>query len=123
MLVDDEPVCQDVLKRRRAGGPDGRQDRRLKPAAVLVRAFQVHECGEAQAEILAEDGAMARAGLEPDVEDVTLLSERCSAALRARRSRGQQFFDGKGKPGVGPFRAKQVSKVPHGSGREQLGLA
>ena len=40
--------------------------------------------GIAQAEVLVvEHGAMARARLEPDVEDVALLAERRAAALRA----------------------------------------
>ena len=43
--------------------------------------------GKPRPKSFAEDGAMARAGLEPDVEDVALLAERCPAALRARGRR------------------------------------
>ncbi len=88
---------------------------------MLVGAFQVHEGGIAQAEVLGEHGAMARARLEPDVEDVALLAERRSAALRAGRAGREQLLDRAGEPGVGPLRAEQVAEVADGLGRQQLG--
>ena len=44
---------------------------------MLVGAFEVHEGGVAAQAVarLVEHGAVARAGLEPDVEDVALLAE------------------------------------------------
>ena len=40
-LVEHKAVRQHALVRRAAGGGDGRQQRRLEPAAVLVAALQV----------------------------------------------------------------------------------
>ena len=103
LVVDHETVGQNRLERRGAGGPDRRQDRRLEPAAVLIRALQVHEGGIAQVEILRQNAAMAGARLEPDVEDVSLLAERRPAALGADGAGRNQLLDRPGEPDVGSF--------------------
>ena len=110
LVVDDEAVGQDGLERGGPGRADGRQDRRLEPAAVLVGPLEIHERGIAQAEILRKHGAMARARLEPDVEDVSLLAERRAAALRAGRLRRYQLLDRPGEPGVRPALRKRSRK-------------
>ena len=61
MLIHHEAVSQHVLERGRTRRSDRGQNGRLKPAAVLVRAFQIHERREPQPEFLAEHDAMARA--------------------------------------------------------------
>ena len=90
---------------------------------MLVGAFEVHESRIAQVEVLRQHGAVARARLEPDVEDVPLLAERRPAALRAGGARREQFLDRPGEPGVGSLGAEQVAEMADGLGREQLGVA
>ena len=51
------------------------QQRTVEPAAVLIAAFEIHVGRPGQAEALVEHGEMARAGIEPDVENVVLFAE------------------------------------------------
>src|SRR5439155_11718084 len=55
----------------------------MEPSAVLVAAFEIEISREGQVRFLAKDGGIARAGLEPDIDDVGFFPEFCSAALGA----------------------------------------
>ena len=82
VLVEDEAVSHDDIERRAATSAAAFKERGLKPAAVLVGAFEIHhEVGAASirapdsgetGEMLGvfEHEGMSRAGIEPDVEDV-----------------------------------------------------
>jgi hypothetical protein len=86
--VDDEAVGHDLPKRGRALETDRGHERGLKPPAVLVLALEV-EIGrpvEAVAVSVA-DREMADSGVEPDVEDVSFLTECGRAAGPAGVSR------------------------------------
>ena len=61
----------------------GAEQRRMEPSAVLVAAFEIEISREGQVRFLAKDGGIARAGLEPDIDDVGFFPEFCSAALGA----------------------------------------
>ena len=57
--------------------------------------------GQVQAVFFGEDGEMAGAGIEPDVENVGFLAEGCAAALGALAAGAHEFGGGFGIPNVG----------------------
>ena len=73
--------------RRAAAQPHADQQRTLEPAAILVAAFQIEIGRPAQPVLFVQRREMARAGIEPDIENVVLFGEFRCPALRARRSR------------------------------------
>ena len=109
-LVEHEAVGEHDVERRAAAGAAAFQQRRLKPAAMLVGAFEIHhrlgpavglalDMGERRKNFrVFEHESMRRAGIEPDVEDIVdlppvLVGARAEEALaRALRI-----------PGVGAF--------------------
>ena len=75
--VDEKSVGEHLLIGRRAIHCDRCLERRLEPAAVLIRAFEVEVGGVLQLTALIHDGEMAHARVEPHIECVgDLLIER-----------------------------------------------
>ena len=87
LLVDDEAVREDAAVRRAVARADADEQRRLEPAAVLVGAFEVQVGRPGELRPCGEHRLVARARVEPDVEDVALALERRAAALLARETR------------------------------------
>src|SRR4051812_35085389 len=86
----------------------------MEPSAMLVAAFRVEVGGPGKSGLLAEHGGMARARLEPHVDDVHFLLERRCAAVRTLRSFGN---DGRSLfcvPGIGAFPREQFHHGPIG---------
>src|SRR5581483_2047842 len=75
----------------------------MKPAAVLIAAFEIHVGAAAEARIGLDHGRMAHAGVEPDVQDIFFLGELRAAAAGALESRGRKLGRRADKPGVRPF--------------------
>ena len=91
--VHREPVGQHLPVGRHAIHGNGRLQRRLEPAAMLVRAFQIQIGGEAKALALLQHGVMGDTGIEPHVQRVGDL-----AVLG--RFGAQQLFGAHLEPGV-----------------------
>jgi hypothetical protein len=87
-------VGQHGLVGRHAARADGDQKRAVEPAAVLVRALQVHVRREAAFGALLDHGGEARAGVEPHVQDVVLLLPVRAAAVGAGPARGHALQGG-----------------------------
>ena len=70
---------------------------------MLVAAFEVDVGGPMQVGPLAagEHGAVGRAGIEPDVEDVGFLAELSAAAMRAGKAFGQKLGGVALEPDIG----------------------
>ena len=66
----------------------------MEPAAVLIAAFDVHIRGPGQLVGGGEHGQMARAGIEPDIQDVGFLTELGGAAFGASHAGRQQLGGG-----------------------------
>ena len=109
-LVEDEAVRHHDVERRAAAGAAGFQQRGLKPAAVLVGAFEIHD-GIGAAVLLALDAGEAgkvlrifehegvgRTGIEPDIENVVDLLPVFVGALAE-----EALARAVGVPGVGAF--------------------
>ena len=80
---------------------DADQQRAMEPAAVLIAAFDVHIRGPGQFVGGGEHGQVARAGIEPDIQNVGFLAELGGAALGASHAGRQQFGGGALIPDVG----------------------
>ena len=95
----DEAVREHGVVRGAARERDGREERRLEPAAMLVVALEVDDRRRGLRRVRvreavvarAEHGRVRHARVEPDVEDVLDLLEVRAAAARARgrRRRGR----------------------------------
>ena len=99
VLVEREAVGQHHVERRIAARAAGFEQRGLKPAAVLVGAFEIHH-GVGAAVALAPDAGeagkvlrvfqhegMGRAGIEPDVENVVDLGPFVGVVLGLEEAR------------------------------------
>ncbi len=86
--VHHEAVREHAFVGRAPAGADAFQKRGVKPAAVLVVAFQVHVAGRSELRPLFQHGRMADARVEPDVENIYFLGELRAAAVRAKRVLG-----------------------------------
>ena len=75
VAVDHEAVREQALVRRMAVEHAGSEQRRVEPAAVLVRAFEVHVGGIGRLGLVraAQHGEVRGARVEPDVERVAAL--------------------------------------------------
>ena len=84
----------------------------MEPAAVLVAAFEV-EIGEASgySGSAAQQRQLARAGLEPDVEDVHFLAERRAAAIAHFGPGGTRASASWRVPGIGAFAREQFDDL------------
>ena len=107
LLVEDEAVREDDVEGRAAARAAALEERGMEPAAVLVRALEIHDRvgpavePAARLEVLAhlEREGVRRARIEPDVEDVVDLlvvggveaggseEARSGVRLRTRRRR------------------------------------
>ena len=114
VLVEREAVRDHDVERRLPARAAGFQQRRLKPAAVLVGAFEIHhrlvaavvlaaDAGERRkvCRVLEHEG-VRRAGIEPDVENVVdllpalvgELAEKAFARARLVPGIGALFLEG-----------------------------
>src|SRR5688572_6304868 len=91
MLVEHPPMCRDLPIRRVVPQADAHQERTVKPASVLVVALNVEVGWPRQPGIFAENCQVARAGVEPNVQDVALLSEFGPATVLTLSSCRQKF--------------------------------
>ena len=76
--IDDEPVGDANFVRRAIIKRDTGHERRLKPAAMLIRGFEIHVGRIAQFRMQCTDGFMRNAAVDPDVNGIV-------AFRRARR--------------------------------------
>ena len=83
------------LVRRPAARAHRLEQRGVEPAAMLVRALEVHVRRPAQVRSRLEHGRVAAAGIDPDVEDVGLPAELPAAARGTARA-------GRDELGLGP---------------------
>ena len=105
-----------VAARRRRG-----QQRRVEPAAVLVRALEVEVDLLARRQQLALGHRRPRhTRLEPDVDDVVLLVERAPAAGAGRRVRRQQLGGRPREPRVRALATEDLRHVLDNLGVEQI---
>ena len=102
--------------RRGPARPDADQQRTVEPAAILVRAFEIHVRGPASGIVAREHREMRGAGIEPHIQNVGFLAplRRAAGALRSRR---QQFLGGMRVPGV---RAFALEKRQHVAQRREI---
>ena len=120
VFVDHEAMGQDGFVRGHAGDTQCGQQRKLEPAAVLVRPFEVQIDGVADAPS-PHDGVPGRAGFHPHVKDVIGLLEggyiKIRGCLRIARRvpTGQQLCWSAGKPCVGTFFAEDGRNRSHRS--------
>ena len=114
VLVEREAVSDHDVERRLPARAAGFQQRRLKPAAVLVGAFEIHHRLVAAVVLAADAGerrkvcgvfeheGVRRAGIEPDVENVVdflpafvgELTEKTLARARPVPGIGALFLEG-----------------------------
>ena len=104
--IDDEPVGDANLVRRAIIKRDTCQERRLKPAAMLIRGFEIHVGRIAQFRMQCTDGFMRNAAVDPDIN-------RIVAFRRARRQ--SKFFCKIGiaqfKPNVRAALSNEISEL------------
>src|SRR5580704_1938005 len=79
----------------------------MEPAAILIAAFQIHVRRPRQMVRLSKHGQVTRAGIEPDIENVSLFAKRRPAAFRALRARSGQLLCALRIPDVGGLLADQ----------------
>ena len=78
--IDQEAVGQHLSERGPAACRQRDEQRALEPAAVLVAAFQIHVRRPAQFRRARQHRFVARAGIEPHVENVALALEGIPSA-------------------------------------------
>ncbi len=78
--VDQEAVGQHCAEGRPLPRRERHHQRALEPPAMLVAAFEVHVRRPAQIRLTGQYRFVARARVEPDVEDVALAFELRAAA-------------------------------------------
>ena len=112
LLVHDEAVREVRAVRRLAPRADADEQRTLEPAAVLIAALEV-EVGRPPQAWARQHRLVARAGVEPDVQDVALADEFPPAALRARQPGGQELLDRALVPGVRAVLGEHLRRLLH----------
>src|SRR5262249_22507531 len=80
----------------------------MEPAAILIGALEVYVCRPAQLGTERKNRFMARAGVEPDVENVRLALGLMPATLHAREAVRQELF---GRPFVPRVAALLLEEV------------
>ena len=83
---------EDRPERRSSARPEADQERALEPAAMLVAAFEIDVGRPRQLVTERQHRLMARAGVEPHVEDVPFAFERRAAARRAGEPLGNELL-------------------------------
>src|SRR5262249_44301474 len=91
---------------RTAARAEADEERALKPAAVLVAAFEIHVRRPGQLRPEGQHSLMARPGVEPDVEDVSLALERRAAAVRTFQTDREELFNRPLPPSHRPVRVE-----------------
>ena len=91
-LAVNRPAVGDAFLERSAAAEcaDRYQQRGLEPAAVLIKALDVHR-RRPEALIALHRRVVGRAGVEPAVKGVCLLGEVPAAAVRAGKALGQKL--------------------------------
>ena len=120
VLVEHEAVGEHNVERRAAAGAAAFQQRRLKPAAMLVGAFEIHhrlgpavglalDMGERRKNFrVFEHESVRRAGIEPDVENVVDLLPVLVGARAEETLAGALRI-----PGVGAFLLERRQRCAH----------
>ena len=115
LLVERPTVREHPPIRRALANPNADQQRAVEPAAILVRALQIHVRRPRQFGIgfarRTKHGKVRRSGVKPDVENIALLAPLCAAAIAGGASR-KQFFGGMRVPGVRAFFFKPANHLP-----------
>ena len=72
LFINAETVGEKLVVRRTAVEHRAREQRRMEPAAMLVRSFKIEVCRPSENVLVrtAHDCIVGRAGIEPDVENV-----------------------------------------------------
>ena len=83
VAVHDETMREHFAERWLVVGADAREQAGLEPAAVLVRALQVHVGGTAQLRPRVQHAGVRDTRLPPHIQDVVLGLELCAATARA----------------------------------------
>ena len=107
LLVHDEAMGEHRLERRHAAGADRFQQRRMKPAAMLVGAFEIQIGRPGQAACFQHEG-MGAATFEPDIDDVEHLFIGGGIAPGA-----EEAFRRRGVPGIGALGAENLDDAVH----------
>ena len=102
-----------ALKGGRPRVAEADQQRALEPAAVLVAALEVEVGGPRQFLAERQHGLVARAGVEPDIEDVALALELGAAAGGAREPLRDELLDRPLVPGVGAVGVEDRRRLLH----------
>ena len=114
VLVERPAVREHLAVGRAAAHADANQQRAVEPAAILVRAFEVHVRGPGQFRVgrarRIEHRQMRRAGIEPDVENVVFLAPARGAAMRSACP-AEAVPRACAEPGVGAFLSKPAEDV------------
>ena len=113
LTVHDPAVCDDSLVRRFAAPCNGREQRRLEPAAVLVCTLKVQVSRPMEIIACIANGSMGHAGIKPNVHDVALFCKGGAAALLALCACGQNFFRFLDVPSIGALCAEQLGNCVH----------
>ncbi len=111
--VQHETVGQDIFVGRRAPRSDTHQQGGVKPAPVLVAAFQVHVRGGAEIVARFQHRGVGNAGVEPHIQDVHFLFQVRAAAGRACRPSRQEIRCVTFIPDIGAKLGEQVGNMAH----------
>jgi hypothetical protein len=106
-----QPLVSAPFVGRAALEADADEEGGVEPAAILVAAFEVHVGRPGEVVFLGQDGEVAGAGIEPDIEDVALLLKFGAAAVGAGVAGAEEFLGGAFVPDVGGVFAEQVDDV------------
>ncbi len=87
-----------------------RGERRLKPAAVLIRAFKIKIRGKTQPLPFSQYGLVTNTGIKPNINDVLVLLKILRTAF-AFKTRGQKFSGRPRKPGIRAFLLKNLMNL------------
>src|SRR5215469_7475990 len=94
--------------RRLVARSNGAEQGRVEPAAVLVASFEIKIRWPGQTGFASQNSRMTAARLEPDVDDVHLFQEPCTAALRTFCSGRKQLLWLVLIPGIRSLSCKQI---------------
>ena len=82
-------------------GPDGSQQGAVKPAPVLIAAFQIEIGRGTEVGTGFQDRGVTHTGIEPDIQDVGFFSKFGSLTMGTNGTGGQELFFRRGKPDIG----------------------
>ena len=96
VLIDDEAVSEDGFVGSGVADADAEHEGGLEPTAVLVGGFKVEVGGSREFWVAIEDGDVAGAGVDPDVEGVAAF-----AGASGKVEEGGEFVVGFFEPDIG----------------------